>query len=96
MAVNSEPEEDEEFGDEEADPRDRWLQPVLRMLATTQRSLVGGRAQQRKNLTRVVIEEFHGGPGVSVHAYRMWKKGVLAVQHLHGITDQELAIVIYT
>ena len=76
-----------------------WLQHVLRTMADAHRDMalkVGVQNQNKRNLASVRIEEFNGGSGVSVHSYRMWKKSVLATSRLYKLTEQELALVIYT
>jgi len=77
-----------------------WLQHVLRSLADAQRDLAGkvGNSghEPRRNLAAIKLEEFTGGSGTTVHAYRTWKKSVQATARLYKLTDAELALVIYT
>ena len=75
------------------------IQDILRILAQTQRDLVAGRkgeGNRRKLLANIKIDEFYGGRTVSSYAYRNWKKSVEVQQQLHQLSDQELALVIYS
>ena len=82
-------------GSRTGEDAEEWLQNVLRALADTQRQLAGGKVHGggRRNLSEISIEDFHGGSAVTTHQYRMFKKHVLAVQKLHGLTDSELAFL---
>ena len=70
-----------------------WLRGVLQTMAETQRALVehrgsesGGKANHagagpsRRNLSKVQIDDFHGGSTVTTHQYRMWEKSVQTVR----------------
>ena len=74
-----------------------WLQPVLRMMAETQRDLVGRGANKPKHgLSTLRLDEFRGGRETTTHQYRSWRKQVQIMQRLHGLTDPEMALVLYT
>ena len=72
---------------------------ILRIMAETQRSMaqrmVGPGGGRSKVLSTIKLEEFTGGSGTSAYQYRTWKKETLITQDLNGISDSELAIVIY-
>ena len=78
-----------------------WLGPVLRMLAETQRELVSragptGPMKPKTALASLKLEEFRGGRETTTHQYRSWRKQVLIVQRLYGLSDPEMALLIYT
>ena len=74
-----------------------WLQPVLRKMAETQRDLVGrGASKPKHGLSTLQLDEFRGGRETTTHQYRSWRKQVQIVQRLHGLTDPEMALVLYT
>ena len=68
-------------GSAQAGSQPDWLQGVLQTLADTIRALAPpkGDGKGRRNLTKIQIDDFFGGPSVTAHRYRMWKKSVLAV-----------------
>ena len=75
------------------------IQDISRILAQTQRDLVAGRkgeGNRRRLFANIKIDEFHRGRTVSSYAYRNWKKSVEVQQQLHQLSDQELALVIYS
>ena len=56
----------------------RWLPPVLRMMAETQRELPNRlTTKPRAALATRKLEEFRGGRQTTTHQYRSWKKKVL-------------------
>ena len=83
------------------DPTDdvpAWLQPVLRILAETQLELAtkAGERRPRTAVSTVKLEEFRGGRETTTHQYRAWRKQAVITQELYGLTDAELALIIYS
>ena len=79
-------------GSDAGSQKDEWLQGILRTLADTTRALAAAQAPKgdgkgRRNLQKIKIDDFFGGPTVTPLQYRMWKKHVFAVKRLHGLTD---------
>ena len=52
--------------------------------------------ERQRVLSTIKLDEFSGGQGVSAHQYRTWKKSVKITQELNGLTDNELALLIYS
>ena len=75
-----------------------WLQPVLRILAETQLELAtkSGERRPRMAVTNLKLEEFRGGREIITHQYRAWKKQAVITQELYGLTDAEMALIIYS
>ena len=80
-----------------------WLPQVLSMMAKTQRDLAapktgsgGPKEEHKNNLASIKIEEFCGEKGTSAYAYRQWKKSVEVTKRLHSLSDQDLAMIMYT
>ena len=76
----------------------KWLQPILQMMAETHRELAnrGGATKPKHGLATLRLDEFRGGRETTTHQYRSWRKQVLITQRLHGLSDPELALVMYT
>ena len=58
-----------------------------------------GGASERKNkkaLANIKLEAFEGGKSVTVRQYREWEKDVRIKQRLKDVTDQQLALLIFT
>ena len=51
--------------------------------------------ERKKFLASVKLDEFSGGRSTTAKAYRAWKRSVEAIRVLHGLTESELAILIY-
>ena len=66
---------------------------MAKVLVTKSESYTG--PDRKKFLTSVKLEEFSGGRAVTAKAYRTWKRSVEAVRVLHGLTEPELALLIY-
>ena len=76
----------------------KWLQSVLRMMAETHREIESRSAttKPKHGLATLRLDEFRGGRETTTHQYRSWRKQVLITQRLHGLSDPELALVMYT
>ena len=76
----------------------KWLQSVLRMMAETHREILSRSAatKPKHGLATLRLDEFRGGRETTTHQYRSWRKQVLITQRLHGLSDPELALVMYT
>ena len=87
---------DEEYSGD--DGRD-IVAAVLRILADTQRMMLDRGASERKNykaLANIKLEDVAGGKSGTTHQCREWKKDVRIKKKLNDITDQQLALLIYT
>ena len=75
-----------------------WLQPIIRILAETQLELAtkGSGHKPCGALATLKLEEFRGGRETTTHQYRAWKKQTMITQKLYGLSDAELALIIYT
>ena len=76
-----------------------WLQPIIQILAETQLELAtkgGSGGKPRGVLASLKLEEFRGGRETTTRQYRAWKKQTVITQKLYGLTDAELALIIYT
>ena len=81
-----------------------WLPGMLSMMAETQRDLArktsgGGHnseSEKKNNFGNVKIEGFYGDKGTSAYSYRHWKKSVEVTKKLHSLSDQDLAMIMYT
>ena len=76
-----------------------WLQPIIRILAETQLELAtkgGGGQKPRSALATLKLEDFRGGREATTHQYWAWKKQTVITQKLYGLSDAELALIIYT
>ena len=49
-----------------------------------------------KTLSTIRIPPFDGHPSTTVKAYRDWKKDITTLKILNKLTDEELALVLYT
>ncbi len=66
-------------------------------MAETQRELVNrGAAKPTTALATLRLDEFRGGRETTTHQYRCWRKQVQITQRLHGLSDPEMALIIYT
>jgi len=85
-------------GSAQAGSQPDWLQGVMQTLADATRALATpkGDGKGRRNLTKIQVDDFFGGPSVTAHQYRMLKKSVLAMKRLHGLADPEMALVLYS
>ena len=77
-----------------------WLQPIIQILAETQLELAtkgtNNPVKPRAALATLKLEEFRGGRETTTYQYRAWKKQAMITQKLYGLTDAELALIIYT
>ena len=75
----------------------RWLPPVLRMMADTQSELANRLTTKLQTvLAELKLEEFRGGRETTTHQHRNWRNRVQITQRLHGLSDSEMALTIYT
>merc|ERR1711965_746951 len=77
------------------------LHAVLRVMAETQRDLLrlqrdGGPRKSRLLLSQVKLPDFDGNEKTSTKRYREWKKSLDIIQNLNQLTDQELALLIFS
>jgi hypothetical protein len=56
----------------------------------------GGATKPKHGLATLRLDEFRSGRETTTHQYRSWRKQVLITQRLHGLSDPELALVMYT
>ena len=93
-ASDASPAKDED--DEKTD-----MSKALLILADLQKTVVEKVTQSstavasKKNLGSVKLQEFKGGKSVSTKEYRQWKKLAMAHMKLHGLSDSEMALLIY-
>ncbi len=70
---------------------------MLRMLAETQyESATRFSTRPKAILPNLKFDELRGGRETTTHQYRSWKRQVQITQHLHGLSDPEMALIIYT
>ena len=78
------------------------LNAVLRVMAEMQRELLrmqrdgGGPRKSRFALSQIKIPDFDGHERTSTRQYREWKKSLEIIQVLNQLTDQELALLIFS
>ena len=78
------------------------LNAVLRVMAEMQRELLrmqrdgGGPRKSRFLLSQVRIPDFDGHERTSTKRYREWRKSLEIIQNLNQLTDQELALLIFS
>ena len=74
-------------------------QAILRILAETQRMMLQnqqGGMNKARILANVRIPPFDGAEQTTARQYQEWRKNLDIVRRLNNLTDQELAMLIYT
>ncbi len=75
----------------------RWLPPVLRMLAEMHCEVATRiSTRPRATLTNLKFDEFRGGRETKTRQHRSWQKQARIAQHLHGLSDPEMALMMHT
>ena len=94
---------DEEVGShadsEVASSKAEDISAVLRILAETQQQLLKSQLNgngKARILASVKIPPFEGAQGTTVRQYREWRKELAIVQELNGLTDREVAMLLFS